>query len=93
MRQDTFEDLERTLLALAEAHAAAKAVGDRKLAALCRRAVITAKDHARLSARRTGQPEKKARKQEMIFWMLVWLENPEAFPVWLRLRKRALGAP
>jgi hypothetical protein len=31
--------------------------------------------------------EKKAQKEEMIQWMLVWLENPGIFPAWVKLRK------
>jgi hypothetical protein len=89
VRQESFEELERTLLALGEEYRAAKAEGDRKRAARCRRAVITGKDHARLSAGRSDDPARSAEKQEMITWMLVWLETPEAFPVWLRLRKAA----
>lgn len=89
VRQDSFEELERTLLALAEEYAGARAGGRREAAAMCRRAVVTAKDHARLSLRRATEPGQRARKEEMISWMLVWLENPEAFPVWLRLRKQA----
>ncbi|RPI13078.1 MAG: hypothetical protein EHM65_05460, partial [Acidobacteriales bacterium] len=47
VRQDSFENLERTLCALAQVYAA-----DRECAAACRRAVLTGKDHARLASRR-----------------------------------------
>jgi hypothetical protein len=53
--------------------------------AAARRLVIEAKDHARLAQRRGAD------KEEMIRWMLTWLETAEAFPVWLRLRKNQLG--
>jgi hypothetical protein len=33
-------------------------------------------------------PEKKAQKEEMVQWMLVWLENPGVFPAWADARKR-----
>jgi hypothetical protein len=33
-------------------------------------------------------PEKKAQKEEMVQWMLVWLENPKVFPAWADARKR-----
>lgn len=79
VRQGSFEELERTLLAL---------LGSERTAA--RRLVIQAKDHARLAMRRLSGGE-LARKQEMALWMITWLENPDAFPVWLRLRKRAAG--
>ena len=90
VRQESIEELERTLLALAEQYLAGLHDGDRLRAELSRRAVIIGKDHARLSVSRAGTPrEKRELKDEMISWMLVWLENPEAFPTWSRLRKRA----
>jgi hypothetical protein len=49
-----------------------------------RRAVITSKEHARLAAR---NPAKRAEKEEMILWMLTWLENPPLFAAWVRLRR------
>jgi hypothetical protein len=80
VRQETPEELERTLLALLEEYLHA-VDPERKQA--CRRAVITAKDHARFRS------EEKA---EAILWMLTWLENPAVFPAWARLRKNALGS-
>ncbi len=80
VRQTSFEELERTLLALGECDRAA-----------ARRLIIEAKDHARLAMRRM-EGEARAAKEEMILWMLTWLENPDAFPVWLRLRKTALAS-
>ena len=78
VRQDSFDSLERTLAALAREYAA----GDRGVKDACRAAVIEAKDHARWALKR--HPE----KQEMIEWMLVWLENPRIFETWVRLRRR-----
>ena len=47
--------------------------------------------HARLAARSAKtSPEKKTIKEEMIQWMLVWLENPGVFPAWIKLRKQKL---
>lgn len=90
VRQDSFDDLERTLLALLAELEDARASGDLEKAAQCRQAVVTAKDHARWAARSTSATrEKTAQKDEMAQWMLVWLENPSLFPQWLRLRKRA----
>jgi len=88
IRQHTFEDLERSLAEMLEVYAAANTSGDRKRARYCRRQVIAAKDRARFiagSARTV--PEKKAVKEEMARWMLVWLENPEVFPAWEQVRK------
>jgi hypothetical protein len=54
-----------------------------------RRQVIAAKDRARFVTRNPkSSPDKKAQKDEMAQWMLVWLENPEVFPGWVEIRKR-----
>lgn len=55
------------------------------LAATGREAVLLAKRHAEL-ARRSPRAN-WAVKTEMIEWMRVWLETPDAFPVWVKLRK------
>jgi hypothetical protein len=92
VRQDSFQELERTLVALAREYQNATDAGDQGRAARCRGAVLTGKDHARLAARRPGaSPESKAQKEEMASWMLIWLENPTLFPTWLALRKKAAG--
>ena len=88
VRQKTFAELERSLLEMEEVYTRASDAGDGTRAQLCRNAVIQAKDHARLAARGAKtSPEKKAQKEEMIQWMLVWLENPGIFPAWVKLRK------
>ena len=91
VRQKTFGELEQSLLDFERVYTVAKESGDRDRAQLCRSVVIQAKDHARLAARspNTAQ-EKKAVKEEMIQWMLVWLENPGVFPAWVRLRRPKL---
>ena len=51
--------------------------------------MIEAKQHARWAARRAGPGEAKRQiKEEMIQWMLVWLENPAVFPAWAPLRRK-----
>ncbi len=88
VRQDTFEDLERTLLALEREYAA----GDEARRTECRRTVIAAKDRARWAQRRLAEADpRRELKAEMFLWMLTWLENPSVFPAWLALRKRATG--
>lgn len=90
VRQDTFENLERTLTGLEKEYSCAASVGDRRRCAVCRRLVIESKDHARWALRRAALDEEgKKDKQEMIEWMLMWLNDPAAFPAWVRLRKRA----
>jgi hypothetical protein len=92
VRQETPEELERTLLAIDEEYTAAVAAGDRERARTIRRLVIEAKDHAKLALRnpRTA-PGKKAEKEEAVLWLLTWLENPGVFRAWLGLRKQTLS--
>ena len=85
VRQESFEQLRSSLIALAEVYGA----GDPQTARCSRRLVIEAKDHARWATRSPKtSPEKKAEKEEMISWMLTWLENPAVFSTWVRLRDR-----
>lgn len=91
VRQDNLDELERTLAALEAVYREARRRGDVERQKRCRRLVIEAKDHARWALRRGRlSPEQAAWKREAIDWMLVWLENPEAFPVWAALRRRRL---
>jgi hypothetical protein len=93
IRQDSFEELERSLLAMSQEYGKAKETGNHAQADRCRRAVILAKDHARLAVRRpTASADARARRAEMISWMMVWLENPSVFPAWVKLRKRAASS-
>ncbi len=85
--QDSFEALERTLLEMEAEYSVALGSGEAPRAHACRRAVIEAKDHARWALRKLP-PGRRAAKEEMILWMLTWLEHPAAFPAWLRLRKK-----
>lgn len=80
IRQDSFDSLERTLLALSKRY--------EQRPAEARRLVITGKDHAKFAAKRADS-ERKTAKEEMILWMLTWLENPGLFPQWIALRKRS----
>jgi hypothetical protein len=81
VRQATFDDLETSLLKLLEEYERS----DSAHRMAVRRLVITAKDHARRAAR---NPEKRAEKEEMILWLITWLENPPVFPDWVRIRKK-----
>ena len=92
VRQDHLEELERTLLALEGEYARACDALNRERRDACRQEVILAKEHARMAMRRSDEA-KQALKREMIDWMLVWLENPRAFPAWVRLRIQALQNP
>jgi hypothetical protein len=81
VRQSDFDELERTLTALAELYAA----GEQATARECRRLVIEARQHARWAAKRANADQTKT---EMMQWMLVWLENPAVFPAWAALRRQ-----
>jgi len=91
--QKSFAELEGDLRQMLGVYTEAMRAGDRRRARYCRRQVIAAKDRARFLARRPKtSPEKKAQKEEMAAWMLVWLENPEVFPAWVETRKRFCGS-
>lgn len=93
VRQDTLDEAARTLLALGREYVAAMARSDAGRASECRRRVIAAKQRARWTARNPRvDPAKRAAKQEMLLWMLTWLENPLVFEPWLRLRRAARPA-
>ena len=83
VRQTSFDELETTLLALLEEYER----GDASRRAEVRRLVIAAKDHARWAARGPG---KRAEKEEMILWMVTWLENPSIFRAWVTLRRQRI---
>jgi hypothetical protein len=83
VRQESFDQLEASLLAMLDEYSRGAAARR----AAVRRLVITAKDHARLAAR---HEEKRAEKEEMVLWLLTWLENPPLFPDWVRLRRARL---
>jgi hypothetical protein len=89
VRQESFDQLAASLIALSDFYAGAMAKGEAASAAECRRLVIEAKDRVRWAAHSPkATPEKKTEKEEMVEWMLVWLENPRIFPTWARLRQR-----
>jgi hypothetical protein len=80
VRQGSFDELEASLLRFQAEYER----GDAARRATVRRVVITSKEHARLAAR---NPAKRTEKEEMILWMLTWLENPPLFADWVRLRR------
>lgn len=86
VEQHGFDELERSLVELAEVYAAQPDV--RRFA---REQVIAAKERARWASRnlRAGEDVQR-RKAEMVEWMLVWLDDPAMFETWVRLRRRAV---
>ncbi len=88
VRQDDFESLERTLVALAGEYER----GDARRRKSVRGAVITAKNHARfVAASQRVAEQKRAQKREMEVWIRTWLENPALFEMWVKLRKKQLA--
>lgn len=87
VNQHSLTTLRDTLLALAAWYES----GDNETRRLTRQIVITAKDHAKLAAaNQRVAVEKRARKSEMAAWMLIWLENPLIFPLWVSMRVKTL---
>jgi hypothetical protein len=83
VRQGNLDELEASLLALLREYEQ----GDGTQRAEVRRLVILAKDHARWALRKSREA---ADKEEMLLWMVTWLENPPLFPEWVRLRRGLL---
>ena len=84
VRQGSFDELQQSLERLLAIYESGGTARKREV----RVVVITAKDHARLAARsKRASEEKRAEKDEMILWLLTWLENPRLFPEWVRLRR------
>ncbi len=87
IRQSNLEELENGLTAFAGLYEQ----GDPAKKSALRKLVITAKDHARLAARSANaSDEKRSEKEEMLLWLLTWLENPPLFPGWVRIRRGLL---
>lgn len=86
VRQHTLEELEESLGGMLRVYRDAMESGNQERARYCRRQVIAAKDRAKFLAK------KYPAKQEMVEWMLVWLEDPEMFPPWVEARRKKLAA-
>jgi hypothetical protein len=84
--QQGFDELERSLIELAEVYAARP-----DLRRFTRDQVIGAKDRARWASRNSRVDEEvRRRKAEMLEWMLVWLDDPAMFGSWVRLRRQTM---
>jgi hypothetical protein len=88
VRQDSLQDAERTLLALSDDYVAGSSESRKKL----RTAVIESKDRLRWTLNRSPDPDRQAMNEEILLWVMTWLENPQVFPAWLALRRRAEAA-
>jgi len=83
----THEQAKASLLVMATEYADA---ADATRAEDVRRTVRRAKDRVRLLLRGSLSPEKRQAKQEILEWMLVWLENPLVFKSWIEIRTRPI---
>ncbi len=86
VRSRNREEAKASLLEMAKAYADAE---DGTRAEDVRRAVRRAKDRIRLLLSGKLSPEKRQAKEEILEWMLVWLENPLVFESWIEVRLRA----
>ena len=82
VRLDSLDDAERTLRALAALYIEAPRE--------TRKLVIQAKDHARQALARYPDPARSALRRELIEWMIVWVNDPAVFAVWVPLRRQAI---
>ena len=82
VRLDSLDEAERTLRALAALYTEAPSQ--------TRKLVIQAKDHARQALARDADPARSALRRELIEWMIVWVNDPAVFPVWVQLRRQAI---
>lgn len=85
VRTGNLDVARQSLLELAREYAMARDPGR---ASDVRRAVMRTKTHLKLALARGIGPRKRAVKQEIFEWLLVWLENPGIFEPWLDIRER-----
>jgi hypothetical protein len=86
IHQHTLDELEASLVEFSEVYEHRP-----DLHTACRAQVIAAKDRARwLSRSPRIDAEKRQLKTEMTDWLLVWLDDPAIFPVWVRARRAQL---
>jgi hypothetical protein len=84
VRQGSYDELQESLERFLEIYQSGDAARRKAVRAI----VITAKDHARLASKfKNASPEKRSEKDEMVLWLLTWLENPGIFAEWVRLRR------
>ncbi len=82
VRQDSLDEAERTLRALSALYTEAPRQ--------TRTLVIQAKDQARQALASDTDPARTALRRELIEWMIVWVNDPAVFPVWVQLRRQAI---
>lgn len=79
----SLDELQESLTDMAEAYV------DHPVA--CRAVVIAAKDRTRFASRNPKvDAAKRTEKEEMVQWMLVWLDDPGIFATWAGLRRNTI---
>lgn len=88
----TLAEAEETIAFFDEQRRRFSAAGDRTGLRFTRETAQRSRQNALALAASPVQP-REAREigDEIARWLTVWLQTPEIFPVWLELRKRALG--
>lgn len=87
VRLDSLAHLARSLLALAEADAAALTKEPRLRVSAARKLVLEARRKAEAVLRNPRvDPAKRGAMEEKFLWIRTWLENPDLFPAWAPLR-------
>jgi len=77
------QDLRDSLLAFAGLYTATE---DHERRRAIRAEVIDAKTRLRALIARTAEPAHKAEREDMLLHVMTWLENPEVFDLWVRLK-------
>ena len=88
-----FSDFRQTLASLRQLENLRKkfvAEDDREGLRLLREIAMKGKNRASMiSKNERVAPEKRAEKQEIVEWFIIWLQNPEVFENWVALRQNS----
>lgn len=85
---ETLGEAEQSIFLLAERYSHAVAIDDLKSAVRCKHIAEMAKLRARLIAsNECVDDEVRAVREEIAFWLELWLVTPNLFADWLQLRK------
>ncbi len=84
VRTGSLEEARQSLLAMSREYAQSP---DKSRAADVHGAVLRSKQHTKLALASRMDGDKRKVKQEILEWLLVWLENPAIFESWLSVRE------
>jgi hypothetical protein len=89
LKFDTLEHAEQSLRELGRLYRRFRENGDGKGVAYARALAQLGRRRARAAARRAKDERARAIKEEIAEWFALWTASPEAFEIWVELRKRA----